>query len=234
MRAHFALLNVQGLVTKFTNKLDSQELKNIFRCCDFVFLTETWSDSSLDLSVPGFTLTQLNRVEKKQNTKRNSGGIAIYIRESFKRHCFLLETDSDDIIWLRIDGHLFNLTYDLYVCLYYIVPSASSREALVEMDVLDRITNYIIKIANDTNENYNILICGDFNSRIGNEKDYVIFDNDANIDILPIDYVPDDISPRFSQDHIINTNGRKLLDFCKLNGLRVGNGRLGADKGVGK
>ena len=102
------------------------------------------------------------------------------------------------------------------------------------MDVLDRITNYIIKIANDTNENYKILICGDFNSRIGNEKDYVIFDNDANIDILPIDYVPDDISPRFSQDHIINTNGRKLLDFCKLNGLRVGNGRLGADKGVGK
>ena len=81
-------------MTKFTNKLDSQELKNIFRCYDFVFLTETWSDSSLDLSVPGFTLTQLNRVE------RNSDGIAIYIRESFKRHCFLLETDSDDIIWL--------------------------------------------------------------------------------------------------------------------------------------
>ena len=85
MRAHFALLNVQGLVT---NKLDSQELQNIFRCSDFVFLTKTWSDSSLDLSVPGFTLIQLNRVEKKQNTKGNSGGIAIYIRESFKMHCF--------------------------------------------------------------------------------------------------------------------------------------------------
>lgn len=222
-------------MTKFTNKLHSQELQNIFSCSDFVFLTETWSDSLLDLSVPGFTLIQLNRVEKKQNTKRNSGGIAIYIRESFKKYCFLLEKDSDDIIWIRIDRHLFNLTYDLYACLCYIVPSASSREALIEMDVLDRITNYIIKIANDTNDNYNILICGDFNSRIGNESDYVIFDNDANIDKLPIDYVPDEIiSPRFSQDHTINTNGRKLLDFCKLNGLRVGNGRLGADKGVGK
>lgn len=234
MRVHFALLNVQGLVTKFTNKLHSQELKDIFCCSDFVFLTETWSDSLVDLSVPGFTLIQLSRVEKKQNTKRNSGGIAIYIRESFKKYCTLLEKDSDDIIWIKIGGQLLNLTHDLYVCLCYIVPSASSREALIEMDVLDRITNYIIKIANDTNDNYNILICGDFNSRIGNENDYVIFDNDANIDILPIDYVPDDITPRFSQDNITNANGRKLLDFCKLNGLRVGNGRLGSDKGVGK
>ena len=79
-------------------------------------------------------------------------------------HRVLLEKDSDDIIWPRIDGHLFNLTYGLYVCICYIVVSASSREGLVKMDVLDRITNYMIKIANDTNENYNILICGDFNT----------------------------------------------------------------------
>ena len=60
------------------------------------------------------------------------------------------------------------------------------------MDVLDRITNFILRIANDTNDCYNILICGDFNSRIGNEKDYAIFDNDANIDIFPIDYETDE------------------------------------------
>ena len=79
-----------------------------------------------------------------------------------------------------------------------------------------------------------ILICGDFNSRIGNEKDYVIFDNDANIDILPIDYETDEAMSRSSQDKIINANGRKLLDVCKLNTLRTANGRLGSDKGVGK
>ena len=79
---------------------------------------------------------------------------------------------------------------------------SSSRAALVEMDVLDRIFNYIIKIANDTNDCYNILICGDLNSRVGNEKDYVVFDNDANIEILPIDYNIDVHIPRFSQDSI--------------------------------
>lgn len=29
-------------------------------------------------------------------------------------------------------------------------------------------------------------------------------------------------------------NGRKLLEFCKLNGLRICNGRFGQDRGVGK
>ena len=39
---------------------------------------------------------------------------------------------------------------------------------------------------------------------------------------------------RFSQDDMIHTNSRKLLDFCKQNGLRICNGRLGLDYGVGE
>ena len=77
------------------------------------------------------------------------------------------------------------------------------------------------------------MLCGDFNSRIGNEKDYAIFDTNANIDILPIDYETDEAMPRSSQGKI-NANGRKLLDFCKLNTLRIANGRQGSDEGVGK
>ena len=234
MRIRFSLLNAQGLVTKFTNKLHSHELRLIFSQSDFILLTETWASDIANLSVDGFILIQLNRAEKKNTTKRNSGGIAMYIRQSFYQYCTLIEKDSDDIIWIRIKGRLLNLSHDLYLCLCYIIPSSSSREALVEMDVLDRITNFILKIANETNDSYNILICGDFNSRIGNEKDYVIFDNDANIDIFPIDYETDEVMPRSSQDKIINANGRKLLDFCRLNTLRIANGRLGSDRGVGK
>ena len=145
-------------------------------------------------------MIQLNRVEKKRTAKRDSGGIALYIRQSFYRYCTLFAKDSDDIIWIKIKGQLFNLPHDLYLCLCCIIPVSSSRAALVEMDVLDRIPNYIIKIANDTNDCYNILI----NSRVGNEKDYVVFDNDANIEILPIDYNIDVHIPRFSQDSIVN------------------------------
>ena len=182
-------------MTKFTNKLHSQELQSVFSRSDFELLVETWAHYS---------------------------------------HCTLLAKDSGDIIWIKIKRQQFNLSHDLYLCLCYIISVTSSCEALVEMDVLDRISNFIIKIANDTNDCYNVLICGDFNSRVGNEKNYVIFDNDANMDILPTDYQVDDTIPRFSQDSTVNTNGRKLLDFCKLNSLRIANGRLGSDNGVGK
>ena len=230
----FTVLNIQGLVTKHSNKLLSDELSLIFEKSDFILLTETWSNDISDIAVKGFKIIQLNRRNKRLNTKRDSGGIALYIRDKYHKYCERFKTDSDDIIWLKIDRKLFNLTYDLYLCLSYIIPSCSSREALTEISVLDRISDHIIQIANETNNNYNILLCGDLNSRTGSEQDFVIFDNDVNMDLLPDDYEADENLQRFSQDSSININGRKLLDFCKLNGLRICNGRLGMDKGIGK
>ena len=221
-------------MTKSTNKLLSEELKLIFSQSDIIMLTETWSCDLLDLSVDDFILTQLIRAEKRCYTKRCSGGIALYIRQSFYQYCTIIEKDCDDIIWLRIKGNVLNLNHDLFLCLCYIIPTTSSREGLVEMDVFDRISNYILKIANDTHDCYNLLLCGDFNARTGNERDYVIFDNDANIDILPIDYEMDTAMSRYSQDKKINAYGRKLLDFCKQNTVRIANGRLGSDKETGK
>ena len=79
---------------------------------------------------------------------------------------------------------------------------------------LDRISVYILQIANETKDEYNLLICGDFSSRTGIEQDFVNFDNMAKCTFVPDEYVLDDNILRFSQDDVIHTNGRKLLDFC--------------------
>ena len=122
----------------------------------------------------------------------------------------------------------------LFVSLCYVTPSDSSREVFIETSVFDRISDHIIEISAETNNNYHLLICGDLNSRTGIEPDYVVYDKPDNIPVLPENYVSDTAFDRFSRDYFINTNGRKLLDFCKLNSLRICNGRLGKDKGVGK
>ena len=62
-----------------------------------------------DISVDGFSVCQLNRVEKKYNAKRDSGGIALYIKNSLTRHCELLKKENDDVIWLKIDKSLLHL-----------------------------------------------------------------------------------------------------------------------------
>ena len=66
MNLRFALLNVQGLVTKRTNKLQTQELMDIFNSNDIVLLTETWTDNSSEVAVSNFEAFILNRVEKKK------------------------------------------------------------------------------------------------------------------------------------------------------------------------
>ena len=66
----FTLLNCQGLASKHTNKLQSEELINIFQKSDFVLLTETWTNEFSDISVAGFKDFQLNRLNKKTKHKK--------------------------------------------------------------------------------------------------------------------------------------------------------------------
>ena len=234
MQLNFVLLNIQCLISKRTNKLNSQELRNIFASNDLVMLNETWTDDYSDLSFDGFKTFWLSRSDKNCNSKRNSGGIAIYLRDEFCNAVSLYKQDGDDILWLRFEGVMFDLNHDVFVCLCYIVPADSSRQPYIELNVIDRISDHILEIANQTNEQYHLLICGDFNGRTGTEADYVIFDNARNNPTLPDNYELDVELQRFSQDHIINRNGRNLLQFCKAHNLRLCNGRFGDDKGVGK
>ena len=81
----------------------------------------------------------------------------------------------------------------------------------------------------------NILLCGDFNCRTSNSPDYVVDDSSVHMSVLPDAYVSDIQIRRFSEDagHR-NNNGLLLLDFCKQTGLRIMNGRVGNDGGIGR
>lgn len=98
-------------------------------------------------------------------------------------------------------------------------------------------------------ESSNIVVVGDFNSRTSNLPDYIIIDDDL-LDILDI---TDDVN---NADHIfsylmlkdknipldrstqdtgrVNKYGTKLFDLCKQCNLFIANGRLFADRGVGR
>ena len=83
MHINFVVLNIQCLISKRTNKLILQELRHILENNDLLLLTETWTDAYSDISFPGFKVFRLSRLEKNRNSKRSSGGIAIYARDKF-------------------------------------------------------------------------------------------------------------------------------------------------------
>jgi len=189
---------------------------------------------SLDLIVPHFQHLSLHR-KKSKTSKRNSGGIVIYIRDYLVTDKSLFCESEDDILWLRLDGKLFSLENDLFVGLSYIMSERSGRFNLIEHNVFDILSEYIACKHNHTNGQYNILLSGDFNSRTSVNRDYIDFDTSGEFLSLPDDYTADRVRPRVSQDNgHTNNNGIALLEFCKQTGLRILNGWCGPDDVVGK
>ena len=229
------LVNVQGLVLKTVNKLQSNEVIDIFKQNDIVLFTETWLSEEADVQVKGFQNFKLNRTLKKRGSKRNAGGIIAYVRNELVTDRTLFMQDCDDILWLRLDGGLFNLAHDLYLCVCYNVPEGSSRQGLLDsIDLFDRLSDHMVKIKNESDDNCVFLLCGDFNARSAELPDYVEQDTAEHIDILPDDYSTDTPLKRVSEDKGFNRYGSHLLDFCKQTGMRILNGRVGKDSKIGK
>ena len=68
-------------------------------------------------------------------------------------------------------------------------------------------------------ESHHIILCGDFNSRTGRAPDY---DNNMNV-----------LNERCNEDGVINKYGQSLLNFCINTELKIANGRMFDDKGIG-
>ena len=106
-------------------------------------------------------------------------------------------------------------------------------------------------IANDLiilKTTYNLPLCliGDFNSRTGNMDDTFTIEQsvinncglgDVAQELFDIPIENDasmTLAKRHNKDNIVNNNGQLFIDFCKASNMKIVNGRLGADKGIGE
>ena len=223
------------MCTKRTNKLSSPELRDIFDSHDIVLLTETWTNSFSDLHVDTFECFVLHRAENLATSKRASGGICVYIKSKFVSDDTLVFKSEDDIICVKISGKILGLSKDLFICLSYVIPQSSSRQAFLSEHTYDRVIDLIVSINSQNENDFNFVLCGDLNSRCSDAPDFVVDDNIINLEVLPDDYLIDANMNRVSQDKgHIDSNGRLLLDLCKQTGLRILNGRVGNDKNIGR
>lgn len=230
-----ASLNVQGLFTKRTNKLKSQCLNDILINNDIVMFTETWTDQFSELHVEGFEYFVLHRTLVKTTSKRNSGGIIIYVKNELVCDDTLFFTCQDDIIWVKIAASKLNIDKDVMVGLCYVLPDDSSRQSVVENCIFDRLIDSVINVENICKGNCYYAVFGDYNSRTSTLPDFVANDNGMYMTMLPDDYTDDSEFQRRSQDQgHVNNNGLLLLDLCKQTGLRILNGRVGQDSLLGK
>ena len=106
------------------------------------------------------------------------------------------------------------------------------------------ISNDIFKSKNT----HNIPICllGDLNSRTGELDDSFHIEqsiiNNCGLDDFaqelfdtsPVKETCSIYEKRYNRDTTINNNGKLLIEFCKVNDMKIVNGRLGSDKEIGE
>lgn len=217
------------------NKLDTDELKSLFLTNDILLFTETWLNDNHLCNVDDFNCYKLNRKRINQNTKRDSGGIIIYVNHRIDDKVSIVKTSDDRLMWMKIQKDVFDFENDVLLCIAYNVPTGSAREVFYNSSIFDVIADDVMEFNNVYENKCSFLITGDLNARVGKRKDFVTNDNLNFVEsLLPDDYIPDITLDRNSQDNTVNENGCMLLDFCRFTGISIANGRVCEDKQYGK
>ena len=150
-----------------------------------------------------------NRQTMKESRK-GLGGIGIFIRNSLLE-CFDVEecyANEDYVLGLKLQWkNNINSHLALY-CVY--LPPESSKYGTKNEHILNLLTIELYR----QEDADNVIICGDFNARIGEKEDCQYIDG---------------MQPRIPLDKETNTQGNKLLTF--INDIRgcIVNGRISPD-----
>ncbi|CAG2192164.1 unnamed protein product [Mytilus edulis] len=94
-----------------------------------------------------------------------------------------------------------------------------------ETDIFDGIERDVLNFKN----NWNILLCGDFNARVGSKCDFIVDDDNNYVPIFDTYQSDRQNLLRNSYDTKINTRGKDLIDLCISHQLRFLNGRIIGD-----
>ena len=97
-------------------------------------------------------------------------------------------------------------------------------------DIFEDLTDDIITIK----AKYQVVLLGDFNSRVGlkNDVEYELDYEELCIDEkqMFLYFEEHNLMNRVNMDAYVNNNGKRLIELCKMSDLKIANGRIGRDK----
>ena len=177
---------------------------------DIFGIAETFLQGNTVLTVDGYTWYGQNRKHLHDNARRGSGGVGCFVKSTLLNSysVSILNSDTEGILWLRLDAKMSNDCICLCVC--YLPPENSSR-AVDGNSFYDKLFDHICTYQNTGD----LIICGDFNGRCGMLQDYI--------------EGVDDVPPRDILDESSNRYGNLLLDLLTDTNLCMLNGRVGSN-----
>ena len=218
---------IRCLIWNMDSLFDKISLQGI---CDFIgsfhvaCLAETFTLPNFDFNIKFDNFIQIHcPAEKFTSTGRPSGGLVVLIKKELEEYIKIIQTNISHILCFKLKKELLNSSKDLLFISSYVHPTNSIFYSNKEYDnTLDMLDNFLAETLIQ-DENVDILIGGDLNSRLG-DWCYTQTEEDNHQDADD-----EQIFFRTAQDGITNPNGRKLIETCNtfnltpLSGLKQQN-----------
>ena len=102
--------------------------------------------------------------KKSKRARHYSGGISILVKQNLKRGVKIIDEKCEGFLWVKLCKDFSRFPQDIFVCSVYI-----HRERKFNVDHFTTLNEQILKYRSQGD----IILCGDFNSRIGNLPDFI-------------------------------------------------------------
>ena len=219
-----SIWNINGYTCKVFNKFTDPDFIEKISQNDIFCLQETHCDLENCLNLPDFS-RPVHLIRSKTKNGKRYGGLSVYIRNKIRKGVNFLEHSTNDFIWIKLEKSFFGFPDNIFICFIYDPPENSSFTKKLNYDILELVENDIVKYS----EKGKIILAGDLNGRISSENDYISLDSDKHIPMFESYVCDSNLVPRKSQDNILNTRGRQILNLCISASLRILNGRTFGD-----
>ena len=129
---------------------------------------------------------------------------------------------------MKLEKDFFGFKTDLFICCVYDPPSNSSYSKELDHEIL----GHVEKEIKHFQKRGNVLLCSDFNTRVGSENDFIYQDSNNFLPLFKSYNFDKQILKRYNKDKKLDSRGKDLIDLCistVSSQLRFVNGRVLGD-----
>lgn len=194
------IVNNNLLRTKIVEAVDA----DIFSVC------ETHLIAGDNLRINGYIWKGFNRKHIHRDAPKGSGGVGLFIKQWILNdyNFEVVDASFEGLFCVKFTSKSTDFSFTVFSC--YLPPKGSVRGRNSQ-----NFFSHLLLNIYDQSESDVIVICGDFNSRIGTLNDFSDFDS---------------IRSRTAIDKTVNQHGKSFLEFLNESKTCVLNGRYDSNK----
>jgi hypothetical protein len=216
--------NVEGLMSKIC---EADFMQYIYQF-DILCFTETFLEKSKSLDCFPDYLQFISPATKLTQQGRSSGGVVILVKRKMEKYITVMNVNEDNMVWLKLDKRAIHSNKDVILGAVYVCPMESpyyKQNHITVNSSIFSIEQCLLNFTQQCNGECDFLVCGDFNARVGENNVGLYREEDDAHDCIQSDLY----EKRVSEDKVVNTFGKLLLDMCSTCDLTILNGACQGD-----